>query len=189
MYFSTERYGAIYQDSVQLISGMLFDGNLRANLQGFPYEQFKDIYYEGYYGPSYESGKTHGFSGIVHLANPQLPTAASHLFTFVHKDGGRFHGMSPNGNNAQLGDPRLNGDIEKLKQEFDEEQQVKIVHDIIRYFTEQSYYVPRKAATRLVTLTWPALANFDVYQASPAENQWTETNLQWWIDRTKAPFV
>jgi ABC-type transport system substrate-binding protein len=189
MYFSNGLYGAIYLDSVNLISGMLRDGGLNATLRGFPYEQFKDIYYEAYYGPSYESGKTHGFNGIVHLANPQLPTVASHLFTFVHKDGGRFHGMTPDGNNPQLGDPKLNDEIEKLKLEFDRDKQIGIVNDINRYFTGQSYYVPRKAQTRLVTLTWPALANFNVFQPSPGENQWSESNLHWWIDETKAPYV
>ena len=189
MYFSNERYGGGYLESVQLIGGMLFEGGLEATMRGFPYEQYKDKYYEAYYGPSYASGKTSGFNGIIHLANPSNPSVAAELFTFTHKDGGRFHGMTPDGNNAHLGDPRLNSDIENLKLEFDREQQIAIVHDLIRYFTGQSYYVPRPARTRLVTLTWPCLENFDVYQPSPSENQWTETNLQWWINQSKPPFV
>lgn len=189
MYFSSDRYAADYLESVQLMGGMLFDGDLEATMNGFPYEQYKDTYYEAYYGPSYESGKTSGFNGIIHLANPSTPSVASHLFTFVHKDGGRYHGMTPDGNNAHLGDPRLNSDIENLKLEFDRDEQIALVHDLIRYFTGQSYYIPRPARTRLVTLTWPALENFDVYQPSPSENQWSETNLQWWINQTKPPFA
>ena len=189
MYFSNSLYGDVYLQSVELIGGMLNDGGLHANMQGKPYEQYKNTYYEAYYGPSYESGKTNGFNGIIHLADPTLPTVTSHLYTFVHKDGGRFAGLSPDGNNPQLGDPKLNDEIAGLKLVFDHAEQVSKVHDIARYFTGQSYYIPRKAQIPIVSLTWPVLANFNVYQPSPAENQWAETNLQWWIDDTKAPLA
>jgi ABC-type transport system substrate-binding protein len=189
MYFSTGLYGPVYLQGVDLVSGMLFEGGLRATQRGFAYEQFKDIYYEAYYGPSFASGKTSGFNGMVYLANPPLPTVTSHLFTFVHKDGGRYHGMTPTGTDAHLGDPKLNDDIAKLKLEFERDGQITMVHDIIRYFTGQSYYIPRKAQTKLVSLIWPALSNFDVFQLSPGQNQWSESNLHWWIDDTKAPLA
>jgi ABC-type transport system substrate-binding protein len=189
MWFSNGLYGPVYQESVGLIAGMLNDGGMKGTQQGLPYEQFKNTIYEAYWGPSYNSGKTHGFNGIVHLANPTLPTVVSHLYTFVHKDGGRFHGMTPDGNNPQNGDPKLNSDIEKLKGEFDHQKQISMVQDIARYFTGQSYYVPRKAQIPLVEVIWPSLQNYGVFQRAPGDNQWTESNVQWWIDQTKAPFV
>jgi hypothetical protein len=66
---------------------------------------------------------------------------------------------------------------------------VEQTHDLIRYFTGQSYYVPRAATVKPMTLTWPALGNMGVFQASPGENQWAERNLHWWIDPTKAPLA
>ena len=189
MYFSDGLYGPVYQESVQLVAGMLRDGGMNATMRGFPYEQFKDIYYEAYYGPSFESGKTSGFNGIIHLANPSLPTVTSHLFTFVHKNGGRYHGMTPTGEDAHLGDPKLNDDIDKLKAEFDRDSQVAMVHDITRYFTGQSYYVPRKAQAKLVEVIWPAVANYNLVARSPGDNEWAESKLYWWIDETKPPFT
>ena len=62
-----------------------------------------------------------------------------------------------------------------------------MVHDVIRYFTGQSYYIPSAGWIKLVSVIWPALANFGVYTPSPGQNQWAESNLQWWIDATKAP--
>jgi peptide/nickel transport system substrate-binding protein len=189
MFHSTTLYGAPYLKSVELLTGMMEDGGLRGVQRGYAYQQFKDIYYEAYYGPSFESGKTKGFNGMVHLANPAAPTVASHLFTFVHKDGGRFHGMTPNGQNAHLGDTKLNSDIEKLRVEFDRDKQVSLTHDIVRYFTGQSYYIPRPAHVKQLTLVWPALSNYQTYNRTPSDNQWAEANLQWWVDQTKPPFA
>ncbi len=187
MYFSTGLYGATYIKSAEVFSAMLFEGGLRAQMRGFPYEQFKDIYYEAYFGPSFTTGKTKGFNGIVHLANPAAPTLATHLFTFVHKEGGRFHGMTPDGKNAHLGDPKLNKDIERISAEFDREKQVALTHDLIRYFTGQAYYIPRPGHTKGFTLTWPALADYTTYLRPPSDNQWSGRNIHWWIDSTKPP--
>jgi ABC-type transport system substrate-binding protein len=189
MFYSTSLYAQPYQRIGELVNGMLLEGGLKGAQRGFIYEQFKDIYYEAYYGPSFASGKTKGFNGIVHLADPAVPTVPSFLFTFVHKNGGRYHGMSPDGRNAVNGDPKINDMIDKLRAEFDRSKQVEQTHDLIRYFTGQSYYIPRAATVKPLTLTWPVLGNFGVFQPSPGENQWSERNVHWWIDPTKAPLA
>jgi ABC-type transport system substrate-binding protein len=189
MFFSTSLYGATYVKSAELFSGMLFEGGMKAVMKGFPYEQFKDIYYEAYFGPSVASGKTSGFNGIVHLANPAASTLASHLFTFVHKDGGRFHGMTTDGKNPHLGDPIVNGDIEKIQVEFDRDKQVAMTHDLIRYFTGQAYYIPRPGHVQGFTVTWPALSDYATYLRPPSDNQWSGRDIYWWIDDTKAPIA
>jgi len=168
---------------------MVLEGGLKGAMRGLPYEQFKDIYYEAYYGPSVASGKTKGFNGVVHLADPAVPTVASFLFTFAHKNGGRFHGVTPDGKNAHLGDPKLNDLIDKMRIEFDRAKQVDLSHEIQRYFTGQAYYIPRAATVKLLTLTWPSLGNMGVFQPSPGENQWGERNVHWWVDQSKPPFV
>ena len=132
-----------------------------------PYEQFKDIYYEAYYGPSFASGKTKGFNGVVHLADPAVPTVASYLFTFVHKNGGRFHGMTPDGKTAHQGDPKLNDMIDKMRVEFDRPKQVELAHEIQRYFTGQAYYIPR-GDCEAITLTRTSLGNMGVFSPLPA---------------------
>ena len=187
MYFSTSLYGPTYIKSAELFAASLLDGGIKSQMRGFPYEQFKDIYYEAYFGPSFNSGKTKGFNGIVHLANPAASTLASHLFTFVHRDGGRFHGMATDGKNPQNGDAKLNSDIEKIQLEFDRDKQIALTHDVIRYFTGQAYYIPRPGHTKLFTVTWPALADHTTYVRPPSDNQWSGRNIHWWIDSTKAP--
>jgi ABC-type transport system substrate-binding protein len=189
MYYSQTLYAQPYQKVSEVINGMVLEGGLKGSQRGFPYEQFKDIYYEAYYGPSYTSGKTKGFNGVVHLADPAVPTVASFLFTFVHKNGGRFHGFTPDGKNAHQGDPKLNDMIDKMRAEFDRNKQLDLSHEIQRYFTGQSYYIPRAATVKPLTLTWPALGNMGVFQASPGENQWAERNVHWWVDQTKPPFT
>ena len=189
MYYSTSLYAQPYQKTGEVVNGMVLEGGLKGSMKGLPYEQFKDIYYEAYYGPSFASGKTKGFNGVVHLADPAVPTVASFLFTFVHKNGGRYHGMSPDGKNAHMGDPKLNDMIDKMRIEFDRAKQVDIAHELQRYFTGQSYYVPRAATVKPLTLTWPSLGNMGVFQPSPGENQWSERNVHWWVDQTKPPFV
>jgi peptide/nickel transport system substrate-binding protein len=189
MFYSTSLYAQPYQRIGELVNGMLLDGGLKGSQRGFIYEQFKDIYYEAYYGPSVASGKTKGITGMVHLADPAVPTVPSFLFNYLHKNGGRYHGMSPDGRNAVQGDPKINEMIDRLRGEFDRAKQVEQTHDLIRYFTGQSYYVPRAATVKPMTLTWPALGNMGVFQASPGENQWAERNLHWWIDPTKAPLA
>ena len=189
MYYSTSLYAQPYQKTGEVVNGMVLEGGLRGAQRGLAYEQFKDIYYEAYYGPSFASGKTKGFNGVVHLADPATPTVASFLFTFVHKNGGRFHGMTPDGRNAHQGDPKLNDMIDKLRTEFDRPKQVEQTHEIIRYFTGQSYYIPRAATVKPLTLTWPALGNMGVFQPSPGESQWSERNLHWWVDQSKPPFT
>ena len=189
MFFSTSVYNADYGRSANLFAGMFLEGGMKAEMRGLPYEQFKDQYYEAYFGPSFASGKTKGFNGMVHLANPAASTLASHLFTFVHKDGGRFHGMSPDGKNPQNGDPKLNADIEKIRAEFDRDKQVALTHDLIRYFTQQSYYLPRPGQVQGFTVTWPALADYATYLRPPSDNQWSGRDIYWWIDDTKAPLA
>jgi ABC-type transport system substrate-binding protein len=187
MFYSTNLYAQPYQKTGELVNGMVLDGGLKGSQKGLVYEQFKDIYYEAYYGPSVASGKTKGFNGMVHLADPATPTAASFYFTFVHKNGGRFHGLTPDGKNAHMGDPKLNDMIDKLKLEFDRSKQIEQSHEIIRYFTGQSYYIPRATGVPVMTLSWPALENVGVYQQSPGESLWNERNLHWWINSNKAP--
>jgi ABC-type transport system substrate-binding protein len=189
MFFSQDLYGATYIKSAELFSAMLLEGGLKGQMRGLPYEQFKNTYYEAYFGPSYTSGKTHGFNGIVHLANPAVATCASHLFTFAHKDGGRFHGFTPDGNNPQNGDPKVNQAIENIRGEFDRDKQVGLVHDLIRYFTGQAYYIPRPGWVKGYTVTWPALADYTTYLRPPSDSQWSGRNIYHWIDDTKAPLA
>ena len=73
MFFSTNLYAQPYQKCGEVVNGMMLEGGLKGSMRGLPYEQFKDTYYEAYYGPSFASGKTKGFNGVVHLADPAVP--------------------------------------------------------------------------------------------------------------------
>ena len=167
---------------------MILEGGIKGVQKGLVYEQFKDIYYEAYYGPSVASGKTKGFNGMVHLADPATPTIPSFLFTYVHKNGGRFHGITPDGKNAPQGDPKLNDVIDKLRIEFDRPSRWSSARDPALLHRTVVLH-PACGGVKLLTLSWPSLGNMGVFQPSPGENLWAERNVHWWVDQTKPPFA
>src|SRR5262249_18476595 len=161
-------------------------GGIKVALKGYPYETFKNQYYEGYYANKYLSGAVNGHDGLIHLADAVRPTVAFNLFGFVHKDGTQFKGFSHDGQKAYLGDPKLNDLVEKINVDFYKERQVSMVHYVIRFFTQQSYYIPRPGTVKGLSAWWPVIGNLGAYMPSPGgENQWAERWLNWWIDGTK----
>jgi hypothetical protein len=107
----------------------------------------------------------------------------------MHKDGPRFHGMSPTGSNPAQGDPEVNSRIDKIRTEFDLGKQQDQVHDFIRYITEKAYLLPFPFATLAFGLYWPVIGNLQVFDTFAGGNAVTETALHWWIDDSKAPLA
>jgi hypothetical protein len=101
----------------------------------------------------------------------------------MHKDGSAFHGMTPDGRNAHLGDPKVNDMVDRIKRETDRPSQVKQVHELTRYMTEQAYYIPRPSTSKPLSLWWPAIGNVGVDRNYPGGS----VNRHWWVDASKAP--
>ncbi len=189
-YNAGNEYGAAYTRTAEVTSGMLHEGGVRARLDPREYQNdWLPNYHLGYAATANVGKPIRGFPGIAYRVVPSMPTPATQIYSTLHRNGARFHGMTPDGKNAHMGDPKLNDTIDKVRVEFDRAKQVEQIHEIQRYFTGQSYYVPRAATVKPLTLTWPSLGNMGVFQPSPGENLGGERNVHLWVDQTKPPFT
>jgi ABC-type transport system substrate-binding protein len=181
-------FGAAYTSALELYTAMLTDAGLKPNLQGVNYQRYNEVHYSHLKRSVY--GQTGGFNGMVLIAERPYATVASLLFGIAHRDGVAFHGATATGSNASDGDPKLNDDIDKIRQETDKARQQAMVKDLIRYYTEKSYLVPRPSITKLLGVWWPAIGNNGAFNTVPSGgNIWVEQGLNWWLDQTKAPFA
>ena len=148
-----------------------------------------DDYDYGYLSPGYANGTKKGYSGVTMGQERPYATIALMVFGSLHKDGAFYKGMSPTGINVKDGDPKVNDLAQKIKREFDVEKQKTLTHELIRYFTGQTYYIPVPSQVKGLSAYWPAIGNLNVFSNGVSPNVWTERHLNWWIDTSKAPFV
>ncbi|HXH22935.1 MAG TPA: ABC transporter substrate-binding protein [Dehalococcoidia bacterium] len=183
-YNQGQQYGTQYLQVGEALAGMFNDGGLKTKSD--PREYQNDWLPNFYYG--YAAGNK-GFTGVKWMAERTYPTVASQLFATLHKDGPRFVGMTPTGNNAQQGDPKVNADVEKIRNEFDLEKQQALVHDLLRYMAGKAYYIPVQfpVGTPGFSLYWPCVSNLGAYVGFAGSNTAAETGLHLWIDTTKPP--
>jgi hypothetical protein len=76
---------------------------------------------------------------------------------------------------------------EKINGEFDRAKQISMVHDAIRYATQQSYVIPQGTSAKQFQLVWPVLSGFNYNIAPPNATVWGDAMIDIWIDQTKAP--
>lgn len=178
-FFSTEQYGAAYLKSVQVMAGMFPESGLRPKQQPLPYNTFSVRF----------NGDTYwNFGGVIHRAGRAWPALASMLFAFTNPAGTNYHGATPDGKNVDKGDPKLTDMVSRLTGEFDISKQNAIAHDIIRYYTQQTYSISRPSNTKGYTLAWPVIGNYGVnstYVGGAVTDPW----LNWWIDSSKPPLA
>lgn len=180
-------FGALYNSIVQLYQSMFNEGGLKGNLKGLPFTQWVDTIVQAYFYQETLKGTKHGYSGAQLMAERPFPTAASLISSSLHYLGGAFHGMTPDGKDAHKGDPKLNEMSEKIGLEFDRKKQIDMVHDVIRYATQQSYYIPQGTSAKQFQLVWPVLSGFNALTAPPDFTNWGDALLDIWIDQSKAP--
>jgi len=175
---------------VELYNAMFLDGGLKPKLNGIPNgAQYSDEYVSGYLSAGYTAGTKKGYGGITMGQERPYGTVALLVYGSLHKDGAYYKGMTPNGLNPQNGDPTVNDLAEKIKREFDVEKQKTLTHELIRYFTGQSYYVPQPSQVKGLSAYWPAIGNLGVFSNGVSPNIWAERHINWWMDTSKAPFV
>jgi ABC-type transport system substrate-binding protein len=180
-------FGALYNNIVQIYQAMFNEAGLRGNLKGEPFNQWVDNRVQAYFYQETLAGTRHGYSGAQLMAERPFPTAASLISSTLHYQGGAFHGMTPTGNEAHKGDPKLNDMSEKIGMEFDRKKQIEMVHDVIRYTTQQSYYIPQASSAKKFQLWWPVISGINAVTSPPDFTNWADNYLDFWLDPTKPP--
>jgi peptide/nickel transport system substrate-binding protein len=185
MYWPINVYGATFENAASVLTGFWTEGGLK--IQSTPLDYQSDYIPNVYY--SYQGTSTKGFNGMMWRAELGYPTCVAQMFANLHKDGGRYRGLTPTGTNAKQGDPYLNSTIEKAKQEFDLKKQQELVHDMIRYVAGQAYAIPESWTSTLVFENWwPVTGNLGVYRTANGGNAVVEVYAPtWWIDDTQPP--
>ncbi|HLF79923.1 MAG TPA: ABC transporter substrate-binding protein, partial [Dehalococcoidia bacterium] len=177
------QYGNAYNKTAELLSGMFINGGLRPKLSPVvPADRWLDVYARGYRSKEYAAGKKPGFTGIGLIAERTYPTLAVQLYNQFHKDGQAYRGMLPQGGVITEGDPKLSDLASKIAQEFDRAKQKGFVHELIRYATGQSYYIPRISSAKAYSLWWPAVGNVGAFVSDPGAGNWVDLRLNWWVD-------
>ncbi|HLF76203.1 MAG TPA: ABC transporter substrate-binding protein, partial [Dehalococcoidia bacterium] len=181
-FFNRENtYGATYARTVEIYAAMFADVGLKAKLQGQPYALWLANWHYGYLPKDFEAGKVKGFNGIGLAAERTRYTPAISLYGLMHPEGDAFHGATTDGNNAVKGDPKLTADLAKLRQETDREKAIALTRDVIRYATQNAYYVPKPSNAKFFTVWWPAIGNLGSFNSSTVgANIWAETRINWW---------
>jgi ABC-type transport system substrate-binding protein len=194
IFFNSEQtYGPAYNRSVEVLAGFFRDGGAKIEQKPFVYAEFLNNYYFGYRsGASTQggAGDKKGYNGISVQAERPYASAVNLMASSWHSTGAAFHGLTPNGQNAFAGDPKLDQMIDKIANEFNQKAQIELSHELIRYMTGMSYMIPRPVANRSYELWWPVIANQGIKERWAGNNAvWTEQYIDWWIDQTKAPLA
>jgi peptide/nickel transport system substrate-binding protein len=174
-----------YSQKFEVMSQMLREGGVNLKLTGLDYENYLNNYYFGYLSSQYLSGQKKGYTGIAFLLERPWAALEINLFANMHKDGAGFHGMTPNGEDPHLGDPKVNDLVSKIRTTLDKEDQVGMVNDLARYMTEQAYYIPNPTTSKPLSLWWPAIGNLGV----DVRYLGIGVPLNWWVDSTKPPLA
>jgi len=181
-------YGPAYTQTAQLYAGMVAAGGLTATMQGQTYANWLPNFYFSYNKADYAAGKIHGYNGTQQIAERPYVSSTNLLAGSFHSDGGNFHGLTPDGKNANQGDPKLDDMINGLKAEFDQKKEQALTHELIKYATGQMYAVPVPVAAKYYTLTWPVISNFNGQVRWAQDNAFpSEEWIDWWIDSSKPP--
>jgi hypothetical protein len=110
------------------------------------------------------------------------------LFAFTNPAGTNYHGASTDGKNVDKGDAKLTDLVNKMTGEFDLAKQNALAHELIRYYTQQTYSISRPSNSKGYTVTWPVIGNYGVnstFVGGASTDPW----LNWWIDPSKAPLA
>jgi peptide/nickel transport system substrate-binding protein len=181
-------YGDAYNKICEVYSGMIAAAGLKPQIKVIaPATVWLSNYGQIYRFSTGRYKPGDGFSGLAVVPDRNFVTVAVQLFNHWNIGGGSHRGAGVEGRPVQEGDPKLQDLTVKIIREFDRNKQVSLVHELSRYVTERSYYVPRPSSAKLFSLWWPAVGNVGAYRSAPNAGTWVDTRQNWWIDETKAP--
>ena len=186
---STGQFGPIYGRIADVYAGMMQEAGFRPTYNNMEFNDWVNNISQGYRSAPYKAGQRKGFDGIGMQGERGYPTPAVQVYNQFNAAGQGYRGNSATGQNIADGDPFLNDLTVRINREFDRNRQIDMVHELIRYATGKSYYVPQPSAAKAFELWWPAISNNGVYTPFPGTNLWSAVRPNWWIDSTKAPLA
>jgi ABC-type transport system substrate-binding protein len=177
-----------YVRNAELVSGLLYEGGIRATLDPREQNDWLPNYYYAYTSAANGGKSGQGFPGIIYRPAASYPMPATQVFATMHRQGTRFLGMTPDGKNASQGDPEVNQQIEAMRREFDRTRQRALALEFARTMAAKAYAIPILPHAALnLTASWPVIGNLGVYMGWPGGSAAAETQIQQWIDGTKPP--
>ena len=163
--FSTTGYGAVFQNYFDVLTGMSRDSKLfRPNQKPLDYASVWNVTFRNNKG---------AFSGASFILDINELDPVVDLFAHYHPSGSKYFGS----------DATMNGMLEKMVGEFDNDKRRAMVNDFERYEGGANFQ-PLPGGATTFRITWPALRNKFVWQGD-SQGRYLATQ---WLDQTKAPF-
>src|SRR5262249_45120971 len=123
-YNTDNNYSPPYLKVVDVLAGMWRDAGFRVQQHGMGYQtEFAPKYHL-----SYALGSKTGFNGAMLRGGRGGGTSLLSVIAGCYPTGQVFHGMTPDGNNAWAGDPKVTEAIDRIRQEFDTGRQNDMFH-------------------------------------------------------------
>jgi len=189
-YLSGPQFGAAYLKTAELYANFFIEGGIKTTHGPIPSFDTWLSHYTRRYSVGYGIYDNNpGHSGITLIGERAYSTLAVQIKAQLHPAGLGYRGMIPPGGTLKDGDPKSNDLAVRIGREFDVQKQAALVHEMIRYQTDQMYYIPRVASEKGFTLWWPAVGYAGVDVGYPNAGNWGDLRVNWWVDSTKAPFV
>lgn len=188
LYWNNSGAFPIYNRIVEVYNAMFIDGGLKPKLVGMTTNELLDDFTNVHVSKEFKEGKKPGFNGMLMRSDRPFGSPILATYGTMNKDGAYYEGISPDGRNVQNGDPKVNDLTDKIRGEFDLAKQQALIHDLVKYFTGQMYFIPQISQAKAYSLWWPCIGNNGLYDSSPNESLWKESRRDWWIDQSKPPF-
>ncbi|HLF79513.1 MAG TPA: ABC transporter substrate-binding protein [Dehalococcoidia bacterium] len=188
IYNGGPEFGAAYARSVEMYAGFFGNGGLKVKQRPItPFNKWVNEFSRLYTVAFGAYGTLPGHTGMTFIAERAYSTLPVQIRNQMHKDGQGYRGMVPPGGSVPNGDPKSNDLSIKIDQEFDRKKQIALVHELIRYATNEMYYLPRVAAEKAFSLWWPAIGNVGADVGYPNAGNWADVRINWWVDTSKPP--
>jgi peptide/nickel transport system substrate-binding protein len=178
-YISTSQYGTVFPNMCQIQVGFMNEAGIKTKIANPDYQT---VWLNNYY---YGKGN---FEGIAVGADSTEADVGTFYFARSHPKGPRFKGFSPDGSNPANGDPEMTKMIEDVRKEFDTEKRRDIAKRFQQYAAKSMYMVPFPGLAAPFVLRWPSIGNGGVFIVGSQYGGGTETIINNWVDKTKAPF-
>jgi peptide/nickel transport system substrate-binding protein len=167
----TNGFGLDHVPRVDTILGMPHDAGFR--------ETIVPLDFNTTYRQNFRDAKGN-FDGMCFGVGTSPPEPGEYLASLYHSKGQGSHGWDPEGLGTHKGDPWMDQQLEKMRQEFDVEKRQALAYDFQRYEAKMNYFTRFPGGASTIDVAWPALANRLVYIGGIPYTQE-------WIDVTKAP--
>ena len=131
------------------------------------------------------------FEGVGYRSGPPPASGdavAQMTFWYYSKAGPSFLGFDAGGKGDGSGDPKVDDLIKKAQIEPDTAKRQGLLKDLDKYLAQKQYVIQGLGGASSFWLAWEAIQNYHAYQGA-AQNTNRITNMYWWLDQTKKPFV